>query len=129
MTTDRSVNGDLGSADPDGSRLPGSGLVLAPVMPGDVPSCGGSCSPRRYASDGEMKRLRRAGRSTTRPSSGTPCWSTGVIDPAADNQPAIRCYTAVGFRPVGIMRRYERNADGSGWHDGLLMDLLADELT
>ncbi|MGB3761907.1 MAG: GNAT family protein [Ornithinimicrobium sp.] len=50
-----------------------------------------------------------------------------VIDPAADNKPAIRCYAAVGFRPVGIMRRYERDADGVGWHDGLLMDLLAEE--
>lgn len=51
-----------------------------------------------------------------------------VIDPAADNEPAIRCYSAVGFRPVGVLRRYERDADGSGWHDGLLMDLLAEEL-
>lgn len=51
-----------------------------------------------------------------------------VIDPAAGNTAAIRCYTAVGFRPVGIMRRYERDADGDGWHDGLLMDLLAEEL-
>jgi aminoglycoside 6'-N-acetyltransferase len=51
-----------------------------------------------------------------------------VIDPAADNEPAIRCYAAVGFRPVGIMRRYERDAEGGGWHDGLLMDLLAEEL-
>jgi RimJ/RimL family protein N-acetyltransferase len=51
-----------------------------------------------------------------------------VIDPAADNEPAIRCYASVGFRPVGVMRRYERDVDGAGWHDGLLMDLLADEL-
>jgi aminoglycoside 6'-N-acetyltransferase len=51
-----------------------------------------------------------------------------VIDPAADNAAAIRCYSKVGFRPVGVMRRYERGPDGS-WHDGLLMDLLADELT
>lgn len=50
-----------------------------------------------------------------------------VIDPAADNTAAIRCYTKVGFRPVGIMRQYERGLDGT-WHDGLLMDLLADEL-
>jgi len=50
-----------------------------------------------------------------------------VIDPAADNEPAIRSYTKVGFRPVGIMRNYERGPDGS-WHDGLLMDLLAEEL-
>ncbi|MCT4351530.1 GNAT family N-acetyltransferase [Streptomyces sp. Je 1-79] len=50
-----------------------------------------------------------------------------VIDPAADNEVAIRCYAKVGFRPVGVMRRYERGDDGT-WHDGLLMDLLADEL-
>ena len=50
-----------------------------------------------------------------------------VIDPAADNVAAVRCYTKVGFRPVGVLRRYERGPDGS-WHDGLLMDLLADEL-
>ena len=50
-----------------------------------------------------------------------------VIDPAADNEPAIRCYARVGFKPVGVMRQYERAADGS-WHDALLMDLLADEL-
>jgi RimJ/RimL family protein N-acetyltransferase len=52
-----------------------------------------------------------------------------VIDPAADNEAAIRCYTAVGFRPVGLMRNYEREVDGVGWHDGLLMDLLAEELS
>ncbi|MGW0551931.1 GNAT family N-acetyltransferase [Streptomyces altiplanensis] len=50
-----------------------------------------------------------------------------VIDPAADNAAAIRCYAKVGFRPVGIMRDYERGPDGT-WHDGLLMDLLADDL-
>jgi RimJ/RimL family protein N-acetyltransferase len=51
-----------------------------------------------------------------------------TIDPAADNQAAIRCYEAVGFRPVGIMRSYEHDVDGPGWHDGLLMEMLADEL-
>lgn len=50
-----------------------------------------------------------------------------VIDPAAHNARAIRAYERVGFRRVGVMRRYERGADGA-WHDGLLMDLLADEL-
>lgn len=50
-----------------------------------------------------------------------------IIDPAADNAAAIRCYTKVGFRPVGTMRQYERGPDGT-WHDNLLMDLLADEL-
>jgi aminoglycoside 6'-N-acetyltransferase len=51
-----------------------------------------------------------------------------VIDPAADNAAAIRSYSKVGFRPVGIMRQYERGPDGS-WHDNLLMDLLAEDLT
>ncbi len=50
-----------------------------------------------------------------------------VIDPAADNAAAIRCYTKAGFRPVGVMRGYERGPDGT-WHDGLLMDLLDDDL-
>ena len=49
-----------------------------------------------------------------------------TIDPAADNERAIRAYTAVGFKPVGRMRDYELGADGT-WHDGLLMDLLAAE--
>jgi len=49
------------------------------------------------------------------------------IDPAADNDRAIRVYAAVGFRPVGVMRQYEQAPDGT-WRDGLLMDLLADEL-
>jgi aminoglycoside 6'-N-acetyltransferase len=50
-----------------------------------------------------------------------------IIDPAAANARAIAAYAAVGFKPIGIMRRYERGPDGT-WHDGLLMDLLADEL-
>lgn len=50
-----------------------------------------------------------------------------TIDPAAANTAAIRAYAKVGFRPVGVLRRYERGADGR-WHDGLLMDLLADDL-
>ena len=50
-----------------------------------------------------------------------------AIDPALDNSRAIACYQKVGFRPVGVMRRYERGADGT-FHDGLLMDMLADEL-
>ena len=50
-----------------------------------------------------------------------------IIDPAAANDRAIRCYARVGFRPVGVMRQYERGGDGS-FHDGLLMDLLRDEL-
>jgi len=26
-----------------------------------------------------------------------------------------------------VMRRYERDTSGDGWHDGLLMELLADD--
>jgi aminoglycoside 6'-N-acetyltransferase len=48
-----------------------------------------------------------------------------TIDPAADNAAAIRCYEKAGFRPVGVMRQYERDVDGGRWHDGLLMELLA----
>lgn len=49
-----------------------------------------------------------------------------TIDPAAENSRAIHVYRKVGFKPVGVMRRYERGPDGT-WHDGLLMDLLAEE--
>ncbi len=48
-----------------------------------------------------------------------------TIDPAADNTAAIRAYEKAGFRPVGIMRRYERDVGGGGWHDGLLMEYVA----
>ena len=50
------------------------------------------------------------------------------IDPAVKNVRAIRAYEKVGFRPVGIMRRYERDPDGV-WRDGLLMEMLDDELS
>ncbi|GAC1671529.1 MAG: GNAT family protein [Candidatus Limnocylindrales bacterium] len=51
-----------------------------------------------------------------------------TIDPAASNARAIAAYAKVGFKPVGVMRQYEGDLDGT-WHDGLLMDLLAAELT
>ncbi|MBJ7608258.1 MAG: GNAT family N-acetyltransferase [Candidatus Dormibacteraeota bacterium] len=50
-----------------------------------------------------------------------------TIDPAAANTRAIAAYSKVGFKPVGVMRRYERGRDGN-WHDGLLMDMLHEEL-
>ncbi|HEX4805306.1 MAG TPA: GNAT family protein [Conexibacter sp.] len=50
-----------------------------------------------------------------------------TIDPAVENDRAIRAYEAVGFRRVGVLRRYERAPDGR-WRDGLLMDLLIEEL-
>lgn len=51
-----------------------------------------------------------------------------TIDPAATNAAAIRSYAKVGFRPVGVMRQYERAVDDDdSWHDGLLMELLVNE--
>jgi aminoglycoside 6'-N-acetyltransferase len=50
-----------------------------------------------------------------------------TIDPVAHNERAIHAYEKVGFRPVGVMREYQREPDGT-WSDGLLMDLLAREL-
>ena len=50
-----------------------------------------------------------------------------TIDPDVENAAAIASYRKVGFRPVGVMRRYSRDEDGA-YHDGLLLDLLAEEL-
>lgn len=50
-----------------------------------------------------------------------------TIDPTVSNARAIASYRKVGFRDVGVMRRYERANDGT-WRDSLLMDLLAEEL-
>ena len=51
-----------------------------------------------------------------------------VIDRAANHR-VISTYAAVGFRSVGVLRAYERDAEGTDWHDGLLMDMLSSELT
>lgn len=51
-----------------------------------------------------------------------------VIDPNAANGRAIACYRKLGFRPVGVMRQYEQAAPGV-WQDGLLMDMLREELS
>lgn len=51
-----------------------------------------------------------------------------TIDPATENVAAIRAYEKAGFKSVGVMRQSERDADGDGWHDSLLMELLADDL-
>jgi len=46
-----------------------------------------------------------------------------TFDPAADNSPAIACYSKAGFKPVGVLRGYERRL-GRESSDGLLMDML-----
>ncbi len=48
-----------------------------------------------------------------------------MIDPAAHNAAAIACYRACGFRDVGVLRGFERDTDGRGWHDTLLMQYAA----
>ena len=49
-----------------------------------------------------------------------------TVDPAAANARAIHVYERLGFRPVGIMRAYERTAEAT-WRDALLMELIAGE--
>jgi aminoglycoside 6'-N-acetyltransferase len=49
-----------------------------------------------------------------------------TVDPAAVNARAVHVYEKLGFRPVGVLREYERVAGGS-WRDALLMELLASE--
>jgi aminoglycoside 6'-N-acetyltransferase len=50
-----------------------------------------------------------------------------TIDPAVENDRAIRSYERVGFKPVGVLRKADRAPDGR-WRDALMMDLLAEEL-
>ena len=106
-------------------ELDGEVVGPDPVPRGDrprLPAC-----RRRHVPRGDA----RAARATA---ARRCCWSPAhlfeqrghhrlTIDPAADNEPAIRCYAAAGFRTVGVMRRYERGRDGS-FHDGLLMELV-----
>ena len=47
-----------------------------------------------------------------------------TIDPAVGNAAAIRAYQKAGFTEVGVMRCAERDADGKGWHDSLLMEFV-----
>jgi len=49
-----------------------------------------------------------------------------TIDPALANTAAVRCYEKAGFSRVGVMRSYERDLDGHGWHDSLLMEYIAE---
>jgi aminoglycoside 6'-N-acetyltransferase len=49
-----------------------------------------------------------------------------MVDPATANARAIHVYRRLGFRPVGVLRRYER-VEGDHYRDALLLDLLAEE--
>ena len=87
----------------------------------------------RSASTSASRALPRPGPRTGRAPHGDPLARDErghhrfTIDPAATTSARSRP-TRVGFKPVGMLRRYERDPDGQGFHDGLLMDLLIDEL-
>ena len=49
-----------------------------------------------------------------------------TIDPAAHNEAAVACYRKVGFTPVGVMRKAERDFGGGGWHDSLMMEFVVE---
>jgi len=49
-----------------------------------------------------------------------------VIDPAKENDRARRAYEKVGFRTVGVLRKYERDEHGA-WRDGVLIELVRAE--
>jgi aminoglycoside 6'-N-acetyltransferase len=49
-----------------------------------------------------------------------------TVDPAADNARAVHVYEKLGFRRVGVLRRYERVEDGV-WRDALLLELLDED--
>lgn len=52
-----------------------------------------------------------------------------TIDPAANNGRARRAYAKVGFREVGRLRRYQWDPATGDWTDGVLYDLLEEDLT
>ena len=59
---------------------------------------------------------------------GTPGTVTFAITRDGGVIGLAQSYERVGLRSVGRMREYEWSPDGI-WHDGLLMDLLAADLT
>lgn len=55
-------------------------------------------------------------------------WCSGRFGWRMRRASRIRCYEKVGFQRVGVMRQYERDQGGI-WRDGVLLDLLARELS
>jgi aminoglycoside 6'-N-acetyltransferase len=49
-----------------------------------------------------------------------------TLDPAADNEFAIRSYEKAGFRRVGTCRRASLDDDSGEWRDELLMELVVE---
>jgi RimJ/RimL family protein N-acetyltransferase len=49
-----------------------------------------------------------------------------TIDPAVQNEAAIRSYEKAGFRRVGVVRRAYREPSSADWRDELLMELVVE---
>ena len=47
-----------------------------------------------------------------------------TLDPAVENEAAIRSYEKAGFQRVGVQRRSYREHESGEWRDELLMELL-----
>jgi aminoglycoside 6'-N-acetyltransferase len=50
-----------------------------------------------------------------------------IVDPSERNERSVAFFSSIGFRQVGVLRRYERRADGT-WGDNVLLELLIDDL-
>ena len=48
-----------------------------------------------------------------------------ILDPAVENDAAIRSYEKAGFRRVGVMTRSYRHHDSGEWRDELLLEWLS----
>src|SRR3954452_4666826 len=48
-----------------------------------------------------------------------------ILDPAVENEQAIRSYEKAGFRRVGVTTRSYRHHDSAEWRDDLLMEWLS----
>lgn len=49
-----------------------------------------------------------------------------TLDPAVENEAAIRSYEKVGFRRIGVLERSYHEPYSAEWRDELLMELVAD---
>ena len=47
-----------------------------------------------------------------------------TLDPAVENEAAIRSYEKAGFRRVGVFERSYRDDESGGWRDELMMELV-----
>lgn len=50
-----------------------------------------------------------------------------IVDPSESNERSVAFFESLGFRRVGVLRQYERRADGH-WGDNVLLELLVADL-